>query len=188
LYFRCYLFNRRKQYWESSVFAALNYLLEEYENLKARLDLYEKLAEAEAEVNRGFEGHRLADVAKELMKDLDCDMTVIPFEIKLLTPARQDLYEIKQFIQQDRSLTARRAMERILQDIMTLEMLPEAGSVIDDERLRTMGYRYWPVLDGKYIAFCAVYKTKQLVQIRRILSARQDYLPILRGNLPQGSR
>ncbi|XEQ94166.1 hypothetical protein SCACP_30640 [Sporomusa carbonis] len=44
---------------------------EEYENLKARLDLYEKLAEAEAEANAGFEGHRLADVAKELMADLD---------------------------------------------------------------------------------------------------------------------
>lgn len=30
----------------------------EYENLKARIDLYEKLAEAEAEANTGFEGDR----------------------------------------------------------------------------------------------------------------------------------
>ncbi len=108
-------------------------------------------------------------------------MTMVPFAIKLLTPARQDLYEIKQFIQQDRPLTARRVMEKILQDIMTLETSPEAASVVYDKRLQMMGYRYWPVLDGKYIAFYVVYKSQKLVQIRRILSARQDYLPILRG-------
>ncbi len=44
---------------------------EEYENMKARLDLYEKLAEAEAEANTGFEGHCLSDVAKNLMADLN---------------------------------------------------------------------------------------------------------------------
>ncbi|WP_425058413.1 hypothetical protein SCACP_30630 [Sporomusa carbonis] len=115
-------------------------------------------------------------------------MTAVPFEIKVLTPARKDLREIKQFIPQDRPLTAKRVMEKIPQDIMTLETLPEAGSMIHDKRLQTMGYRYWFVLDGKYIAFYVVYQSKRLVQIRRILSARQDYLPILRGNLPQESR
>lgn len=112
-------------------------------------------------------------------------MVEVTFDIKLLTPAKQDLYEIKQFIQQDRPLTARRVMEKILQDIMTLEIMPEAGSLTHDKRLRTIGYRYWPVLEGKYIVFYVVYKSKRLVQIRRILSSRQDYLPILRGNSPQ---
>lgn len=44
---------------------------EEYENNKARLELYEKLAEAEAEAETGFEGHSFRDVAKELLSDLE---------------------------------------------------------------------------------------------------------------------
>lgn len=44
---------------------------EEYENLKTRIELYEKLSEAEAEANAGVAGHLLADVAKELLADMD---------------------------------------------------------------------------------------------------------------------
>lgn len=45
-------------------------LYEEYEAMKIRLELYEKLAEAEAEAETGFEGHLLDDVMTELMADL----------------------------------------------------------------------------------------------------------------------
>ena len=44
---------------------------EEYENGRVRLELYEKLAEAETEAETGFEGHPIEDVAKELLSDLD---------------------------------------------------------------------------------------------------------------------
>lgn len=44
---------------------------EEYENGRLRLELYEKLAEAEAEAEAGFEGYLLEDVAKELLTKLD---------------------------------------------------------------------------------------------------------------------
>ena len=46
-------------------------LFEEYEAMKIRMELYEKLAEAEAEAESGFEGHLLADTMKELMADLE---------------------------------------------------------------------------------------------------------------------
>jgi len=44
---------------------------EEYEDTKAKLELYEKLAEAEAEAETGFEGYLLEDVAQEFLEDLD---------------------------------------------------------------------------------------------------------------------
>ena len=45
-------------------------LFEEYEAMKVRLDLYEKLAVAEAEAETGFDGHLMDDVFNELMADL----------------------------------------------------------------------------------------------------------------------
>lgn len=108
-------------------------------------------------------------------------MNAKPFEVRMLTPARRDLLELKQFIQKDRPLTAKKVLEKTLHDIAVLENLPEIGMPILDARLRNMGYHYWPVLDGKYIVFYVIYSDKNQVQVRRILSARQDYLPILQG-------
>jgi len=46
-------------------------LFEEYEAMRVRLELYDKLAEAEAEAKTGFKGYPLDDVMNELMADLD---------------------------------------------------------------------------------------------------------------------
>lgn len=108
------------------------------------------------------------------------------YAIKLLTPAKRDLFETKRFILKDSPDNARRVLERILHDIATLETLPEAGARVHDSRLKSLGYRYLLVLDGKYIVFYVIYKKIKLVQVRRILSTRQDYLRIL-NNVPNPS-
>lgn len=102
------------------------------------------------------------------------------YTIKLLTPAKRDLNEIKQFIKKDRPVVAKQVIKQILNEIAILEISPEAGVKAKDRRLRALGYRYLLVFNSKYLVFYVLYKEKKLVQIRRIFSTRQDYLRILR--------
>jgi PHD/YefM family antitoxin component YafN of YafNO toxin-antitoxin module len=52
-------------------YEALKEQQNEFTTAKARLELYELLAEAEAEEKSGFEGHLLSEVRQELLADLD---------------------------------------------------------------------------------------------------------------------
>jgi len=104
------------------------------------------------------------------------------YSIKLLTPAKRDLFETRQFIVKDSPVNAKRVIERILHEIIILATSPEAGARVQDPRLKAMGYRYLLIFDGKYIVFYVLFKKTQLVQVRRILSTRQDYLRLLKND------
>lgn len=111
------------------------------------------------------------------------------YTMRLMTAAKRDLNEAKQSMRLAYGdLQARRMLVRINDDLKLLETSPNGVPKISDHRLKAFGYRELIIDNSNKIAFYVVYKKQKLVQVRRILGCRQDYIAILKLGHPKPSR
>jgi plasmid stabilization system protein ParE len=99
--------------------------------------------------------------------------------VTLATKAKNDLNSIKEFYRKPGLNVAKKVIESILDDLVTLETAPGAGHPPDDPYLKARGYRCWIVYSGRYIAFYQYMKQKHLVKIQRILPTKDKYLKLI---------
>ena len=94
-----------------------------------------------------------------------------PFEIRYLSTAENDLYDIFDYIMMDNPSAAVSMLEKFNQSISQLAFNPELGVSPKDDRLKKLGYRI--LIIGKYLIFYVV-KTNT-IQIRRIIHGARQY-------------
>ena len=94
-----------------------------------------------------------------------------PFEIRYLSTAERDLFDIFEYIKKDSPNEAINQLERFDQSISQLELNPFLGVIPKDDRPRKMGYRM--LIVDRYLVFYVV--KKRTVQIRRIIHGARRY-------------
>lgn len=93
------------------------------------------------------------------------------YNIRYLSAAEQDLYDIFDYIRQDSPQAASSLLEKIDNSIFLLAKNPQLGIVPKDSHLRDMGYRV--LIVEKYLVFYIVKGKK--IQIRRVIHGAQKY-------------
>lgn len=103
------------------------------------------------------------------------------YTVRLMTAAKRDLNEAKKSMRLAYGdIQARRMLVRINNDLKFLETSPYGIPKIEAHHLKALGYRGLIIDNSNKIAFYVVCEKKKQVQIRRILSCRQDYIAILK--------
>jgi toxin ParE1/3/4 len=96
-------------------------------------------------------------------------------QVRLLSIAQDDLYEIINFIAADNP-TAGEAMAAGIEQILArLSMHPKLGRVPREEELRKLGYRY--LIKADYLIFYTIERDSVLVH--RIIHGARDYTTLL---------
>ena len=95
----------------------------------------------------------------------------VPFEIRYLPTAENDLDDIFDYIMIDNPSAAVSILEKFNHSISQLAFNPELGVVSKDDRLKKMGYRI--LIIGKYLVFYVV--KANIIQIRRIIHGARQY-------------
>ena len=101
------------------------------------------------------------------------------YRVIITEPAVSDLDEIAEYIisQFFAPMTAMNLIESIESAIMNLSHMPHRCPLVDDERLKAIGYRKLNIKN--YISFFTIDENNKTVVIERILFARRDWLHIL---------
>lgn len=94
-----------------------------------------------------------------------------PYNIRYLSTAERDLYEIFEYIQKDNPTAAISQLNKFDESISKLASNPHLGVVPNDERLKRLGYQM--LIVDKYLVFYVI-KTRT-IQIRRILHGARQY-------------
>lgn len=102
-------------------------------------------------------------------------------EVIFSKAAINDLKEIKEYISTELSneTAAMNTVKKIMQQIRTLEIFPNSGTLLDSITNIESPYRF--LVCGNYMAF---YRTDDdLIKIIRVLYGRRNYLKILFGDI-----
>ena len=104
---------------------------------------------------------------------------MVQYDIKHTVSSEIDLANILRYIavDLDSPAAALRMVETIDDAIAGLSTMPQRYPLVEDERLAEMGYRKLVVKN--FIAFFSINEGAGIVNIERILHARQDWLRIL---------
>jgi len=92
-------------------------------------------------------------------------------KIKYLPIAQQDLIEIFDYIKEDNPSAAKSFIDKIDKSISKLELFPQAGVVLKDDRLEMLGYRMLVI--ENYLVFYVI--KENIVEIRRIIHGSRRY-------------
>jgi toxin ParE1/3/4 len=95
----------------------------------------------------------------------------VPYKIRYLFTAENDLDDIFDYIMKDNPSAAVSLLEKFDHSISQLAVNPEIGVVPKDDRLKQLGYRM--LIVGKYLVFYVV--KANTVQIRRIIHGVRQY-------------
>jgi len=99
------------------------------------------------------------------------------FNVAFTDEADIDLENIVYYLSNFSPAIARKYYDEIMLKANSLETMPERCPLIRDELLREKGYRWLFVRN--YTIFFTVHKKENIVSVRRILYARQDYTALL---------
>jgi len=101
------------------------------------------------------------------------------YSVNITGSAEIDLNDIISYIanQFDAEETAQTMLEIIEEKLSSLATFPERAPIIDDERLRLMGYR--KIMIKNYIAFFSIDKANSIVNVERVIYMRRDWQQIL---------
>ena len=95
----------------------------------------------------------------------------VPFKIRYLSTAENDLDDIFDYIMRDNPSAAVSLLDKFDGSISQLAINPEIGVLPKDDRLKKLGYRM--LIVGKYLVFYVV--KANTVQIRRIIHGARQY-------------
>jgi len=101
------------------------------------------------------------------------------YSLVIAETAETDLDRIADYISYElkEPVTALKQLERIEAAMMTLEELPERHSLVQDKYLAAKGIRKLPI--DNYLIFYTVNKSKNTINIARVLHGRRDWESIL---------
>lgn len=101
------------------------------------------------------------------------------YNVNVTEIAEIDLYDIITYIanQFDSDETAQDMYDEVERVLSSLVTFPERATVVDDDRLRLLGYR--KIMIKNYIAFFTIDKQNAIVNVERILYYRRDWQGIL---------
>jgi len=105
------------------------------------------------------------------------------YKIEYLPAAKSDLLGVFEYISPRNFTAADRLLNIFDQEISKLEKLPYMGKVPDDYELAAKEYRVLVV--ERYFVFYVILEHDLLIEIRRILSSRQNYLQWLGESLQE---
>ena len=97
------------------------------------------------------------------------------YEVRIYPSAKQDLLEIIDYLNTLSADTALGYYDLLTEQIQSLERMPERCPVPRNAFLKAKGYRY--LIVKNYLVFFVV--VEDVVQIRRILYKRRNYLDLL---------
>lgn len=93
------------------------------------------------------------------------------FNVTILSTAQDDLKEIVDYLNTLQPATALKYYDLIVDEILSLETMPERCPLCRDINLRAKGYRF--MIIKNYIAFYVIKENE--VEVRRILYAKRQY-------------
>lgn len=105
------------------------------------------------------------------------------YEVKLSSRARNDLYQIRDYIADvlKAPATAQKVLDKLTKSFSRLILFPQAGFNVDKKlgvqlhsSYQTYGYVY-----GKYLIFYTIHERESVVWTSHILDSRSDYLTLL---------
>ena len=101
------------------------------------------------------------------------------YNINVAEPAEIDLYDIVKYVSEQfmADVTALELLNEIENAISSLSTFPERFPLVNDDRLRMMGYRKLSVKN--YLIFFFIDKKNMIVNIERVLYNRRDWMHIL---------
>ena len=97
------------------------------------------------------------------------------YKVRIFPAAEQDLMDIVDYLNTLSADAALRIYDKITEEIACLSQMPERCPRPKDLALAAKGYRY--LIVENYLVFYVV--EGDVVQIRRILYGRRNYLPLL---------
>jgi len=101
------------------------------------------------------------------------------YSVNVSEIAEIDLHDIITYIanQFDAEETAQEMYDEIEKKLMSLATFPERATLVDDDRLRLLGYR--KIMIKNYIVFFTIDKQNSIVNIERILYQRRNWQELL---------
>jgi toxin ParE1/3/4 len=101
------------------------------------------------------------------------------YSLVIAEAAEADLDRIADYISYElkEPITALKQLARIEEAMMALEDLPECHSLVQDKYLAAKGIRKLPI--DNYLIFYTVNKSKDTINITRVLHGRRDWESIL---------
>lgn len=101
------------------------------------------------------------------------------YRVNLTEPAENDLVDIVKYIASQLSapLSVPNMMDLLDEALTGLPDLPQYCPVVKDERLSQMGYR--KLIVKNYVVFFSIDEKNKVVNTKRILYVRRDWLRIL---------
>jgi len=132
-------------------------------------------------------GRRAAQLYKFVNKDKSgnlqrkfwrkCGKNMQNFNVIILKQAKQDLVDIVQYLNGFSDNIGAKYYDLITEKILSLEIMPERHSLVRNERLRKLGFR-WAYVKN-YVIFFTVDTKKSEVMIKRVLYSRREYDALL---------
>ena len=104
---------------------------------------------------------------------------MVQYSIQYAESAEFDLIDVMHYIavELNEPEAALRLTDTIDASIGSLSSMPHRCTLVDDERLATLGYRKLNIKN--YLAFFTIDEETHTVNVERILYARRDWLNIL---------
>jgi len=99
------------------------------------------------------------------------------FRVIILKRAKQDLIDIVRYLNGFSDNIGAKYYDLICEKILSLETMPERHSLVRNERLRKLGFR-WAYVKN-YVIFFTVNTEKLEVTVKRILYSRREYDALL---------
>lgn len=101
------------------------------------------------------------------------------YSLVIAEAAETDLDRIADYISYElkEPITALKQLARIEEAMITLEELPERHSLVQDKYLAAKGIRKLPI--DNYLIFYTVNKSKNTINVARVLHGRRDWESIL---------
>lgn len=101
------------------------------------------------------------------------------YSIEITEPAENDLSEVGLYISKEllEPNIAKKIVNKIGEEILTLEELPLRHALVGDEILASQGIR--KIIIDNYIVFYIVKEERKKVTVLRILCGRRDWMNLL---------
>lgn len=101
------------------------------------------------------------------------------YRILMTEPAANELQQIAEYIAKElrEPGTARKLIGKIKEAVLSLAEMPTRHTIMNDERLATLGIRKLPV--ENYIVFYVISEKDETVTVIRILYGRRDWEHLL---------
>jgi len=101
------------------------------------------------------------------------------YSVNVTESAGMDLYDIVSYITEQfmAETTAEQMVDLIEEKLSSLSTFPERVPLVDDERLRELGYRKLGI--NNYVAFFSIDRKNKTVNVERVLYMRREWESIL---------